>query len=176
MKKVFLFSVLLLMSFAVVSAYNFVGDEVLPECASTMETSDLEFSDGNGVYVYCTYSMEVNGVQEDFGTFPLAWGMNPDGSNEFEQTHYCGRCYQNGTIVPYTLTEGVTEWNSYITKGSVHYDEQEGKWVEGDVVLLDEVNQVWSTIPEPSDDFLRNFIQKLLGNLCRLHEFSFCTI
>lgn len=189
MKKAFLFGVMFLFAFSLVSAtYYQVGEIVDLPFLETMETSDLDYSDGIGKYVYCSYELNVPNTDEschsyeeisngtcDAGSFvPLTWG-----DQDYVGEHTCGLydlASPTGARVPLSikLPEGTTEYAVSIISADMIFDEVTGTWVLGEVNLIDSLTIDYKTIPKPSDDFIRGLIQSILNIICEIYPFGWC--
>lgn len=191
MKKIIIGLMMLILGVSLVSAtYYQVGDTVGLPFLETMETSDLDLSDGMGRYVYCSYALDAPNTDEKCHTMedirtgtcdvsifePLNWGGS---YGNYTGMHTCG-LYEptspTGAHIPFNinLSNGTTEYAVTITSAEMIFDEISETWMPGEVRLIDSTTKIYKTIPEPSAEFIKRLIDSILAIICKIYPFGYC--
>jgi hypothetical protein len=182
---------ILVLATSVNAIYYGIGETVGLPYLETMETSDLDLSDGIGKYVYCSYAVDAPNTIENCRTLddiergacdihifePLAWGGS---YGDYVGMHTCGLydiTSPTGARRPFNinLTDGITEAVVTITSADITFNEAIDDWVLGEVKLIDSVSVTFKTIPEPDEEFIRTMISSISDINCEIFQFKWCT-
>jgi len=152
---------LMLLGVGLVSAYYDVGEEIPLPYLTTEEYSDFDYSDGEVKYVYCNYEFDSPDDDKDI------YGMIPLSENQ--------KCIGGGIDdedIKVILVEGTSTLNLVISKVGATY--VNGTWIPGEAVIIDSLNEEYSTIIEPDEGIFRTIMMFLLDKICEIYPFGSC--